>query len=51
MVAVYRVSQRSSGAAAFNPAAPFGGYKKSGYGREFGTFGVEEFTELKAIQT
>ncbi|MBU2867433.1 aldehyde dehydrogenase family protein [Pacificibacter marinus] len=34
----------------FNPAAPFGGYKKSGYGREFGALGIEEFTELKAIQ-
>lgn len=34
----------------FNPAAPFGGYKRSGIGREFGTHGLAEFLELKAIQ-
>ncbi|SDU45153.1 aldehyde dehydrogenase family protein [Jiangella alkaliphila] len=36
--------------APFNPLAPFGGYKQSGTGREMGRAGVEEFTELKAIQ-
>jgi len=36
--------------AAFNPRAPFGGYKQSGNGREFGVYGFEEFLELKAIQ-
>lgn len=35
---------------AFNPVAPFGGVKASGYGREFGEYGVEEFTVAKAIQ-
>jgi aldehyde dehydrogenase (NAD+) len=36
--------------AQFNVLAPFGGYKQSGNGREFGRFGVEEFTEIKSIQ-
>jgi aldehyde dehydrogenase (NAD+) len=35
---------------AFNPAAPFGGYKQSGVGRELGRYGVEEFLQTKAIQ-
>jgi aldehyde dehydrogenase (NAD+) len=35
---------------AFNPAAPFGGYKQSGIGRERGRFGVEEFLETKSLQ-
>ena len=29
--------------------APFGGYKQSGTGREWGEFGMEEFLETKAI--
>ncbi len=29
--------------------APFGGYKKSGNGREWGLEGFEEFLETKAI--
>ncbi|CAB3798800.1 3-succinoylsemialdehyde-pyridine dehydrogenase [Paraburkholderia caffeinitolerans] len=33
-----------------NLAAPFGGYRQSGIGRENGRYGVEEFFELKAIQ-
>jgi aldehyde dehydrogenase (NAD+) len=30
-------------------AAPFGGYKQSGNGREWGKFGLEEYLEIKAI--
>ncbi len=29
--------------------APFGGYKQSGNGREWGEFGFEEFLEVKAV--
>jgi len=34
----------------FNLFAPFGGYKQSGNGREMGTFGFEEFLEVKSLQ-
>jgi aldehyde dehydrogenase (NAD+) len=32
-------------------SAPFGGYKQSGNGREWGQFGFEEFLEVKAVMT
>jgi succinate-semialdehyde dehydrogenase/glutarate-semialdehyde dehydrogenase len=32
-----------------NPAAPFGGMKQSGLGREGGTIGIEEFLEVKYV--
>ncbi len=35
---------------AFNYLAPFGGYKQSGNGREFGDEGMHEFIETKAMQ-
>jgi aldehyde dehydrogenase (NAD+) len=31
--------------------APFGGFKRSGFGREYGTYGLDEYTELQAIGT
>jgi aldehyde dehydrogenase (NAD+) len=46
-----RAGQVDINGAAFNTRAPFGGVKQSGNGREFGRYGLEEFTELKAIQS
>jgi len=34
---------------AHEPAAPFGGFKQSGIGREYGTYGLEAFLEPKAM--
>jgi len=34
---------------AWDAHAPFGGYKRSGNGREYGLFGFEEYLETKAI--
>jgi len=45
-----RTGQVEVNGGAFNPAAPFGGYKQSGIGREAGSYGLEEFLETKAIQ-
>jgi aldehyde dehydrogenase (NAD+)/betaine-aldehyde dehydrogenase len=45
-----RTGQVDVNGGAFNPAAPFGGYKQSGIGRERGAFGFEEFVEIKSIQ-
>jgi aldehyde dehydrogenase (NAD+) len=51
----YRVaSQIEAGRVCINglshdPKAPFGGFKQSGLGREYGTFGLEEYLEPKAI--
>jgi len=34
---------------ASDQAAPFGGFKQSGIGREHGRYGLEEFVEWQAI--
>jgi aldehyde dehydrogenase (NAD+) len=44
-----RAGQVKINGGAFNPAAPFGGYKQSGIGRELGPYGLEEFLEVKAL--
>jgi acyl-CoA reductase-like NAD-dependent aldehyde dehydrogenase len=45
-----RTGQVQINGATFNPLAPFGGFKQSGHGREYGRYGVEEFLEVKSIQ-
>jgi aldehyde dehydrogenase (NAD+) len=45
-----RAGQVEVNGGAFNIVAPFGGYKQSGVGREAGTYGLEEFLEVKALQ-
>jgi aldehyde dehydrogenase (NAD+) len=45
-----RTGQVDVNGGAYNPIAPFGGYKQSGNGRELGRYGLEEFLEVKAIQ-
>lgn len=44
-----RAGQVKVNGPAFSFAAPFGGYKKSGNGREWGASGLVEYTEEKAI--
>ena len=45
-----RTGQVEVNGGAFNPNAPFGGYKQSGIGRELGVYGFEEFLEIKSLQ-
>lgn len=45
-----RTGQVAVNGGAFNISAPFGGYRRSGYGREGGRFGLEEYFETKAVQ-
>jgi len=44
-----RTGQVAVNGGAFNPTAPFGGFGQSGYGRELGPLGVEEFTTITAL--
>jgi aldehyde dehydrogenase (NAD+) len=39
----------NGGGGGASPWAPFGGYKQSGIGREFGDYGMLEFTQLKTV--
>jgi acyl-CoA reductase-like NAD-dependent aldehyde dehydrogenase len=45
-----RAGQVDINGGAFNLLAPFGGCKQSGYGRELGKYGLEEFLQIKALQ-
>jgi acyl-CoA reductase-like NAD-dependent aldehyde dehydrogenase len=45
-----RAGQVEINGGAFNPAAPFGGYGRSGHGRENGRFGLEEMLQTKSLQ-
>ncbi|HTK89180.1 MAG TPA: aldehyde dehydrogenase family protein [Verrucomicrobiae bacterium] len=44
-----RAGQIALNGAPGDMAAPFGGYKQSGNGREWGKYGFEEFLEIKAV--
>jgi betaine-aldehyde dehydrogenase len=45
-----RTGQVDINGGAYNPLAPFGGYKQSGVGRENGWYGLEEYLQFKALQ-
>jgi len=45
-----RAGQVDVNGGGYNPAAPFGGYKQSGTGREGGLYGFEEYLEIKSMQ-
>ena len=45
-----RTGQVGVNGGVFNPTAPFGGFGQSGYGRELGPLGVEEFTAITSLQ-
>ena len=39
----------NGGSGKLHPDTPFGGYKRSGLGREWGEQGYNEYTQIKAI--
>ena len=43
-----RTGQIEINGGAFNPLAPFGGYKQSGHGRENGRYAIEELLQVKS---
>jgi aldehyde dehydrogenase (NAD+) len=45
-----RTGQVFVNGASFNYQAPFGGFKDSGWGREFGEYGLSEYLDHKAVQ-
>jgi acyl-CoA reductase-like NAD-dependent aldehyde dehydrogenase len=45
-----RAGQVNVSGVAFNPAAPVGGYKQSGVGREIGEHGIADVLVTKAVQ-
>src|SRR3954467_14181107 len=45
-----RTGQVGVNGGVFNPTAPFGGFGQSGYGRELGSLGLEEFTAVTSLQ-
>src|SRR5436190_13223071 len=45
-----RTGQVEINGGVFNPLAPFGGYKRSGHGRELGKFALEEYLQVKSMQ-
>ncbi|ADH66769.1 aldehyde dehydrogenase family protein [Nocardiopsis dassonvillei] len=44
-----QVGQVFVNGAGFNPDVPFGGFKRSGIGREYGRYGLEEFQQTKGL--
>jgi acyl-CoA reductase-like NAD-dependent aldehyde dehydrogenase len=45
-----RTGQIEINGGAFNPLAPFGGFRQSGHGRENGRYGLEEMLVTKSLQ-
>ncbi|MCD2114594.1 aldehyde dehydrogenase family protein [Rhodococcus rhodochrous] len=45
-----RTGQLDINGGPYNPLAPFGGYKQSGFGRELGRFGFEEYLQTRSLQ-